>query len=270
MEKTRKCKKCGTLNDEDSEFCTSCGNTLNSKEPLINRINFPFKKKNILILIGIVIIAISAITLATFLIEPNFIDKNFEGTTILLPENSNFVNSGGSVYKDAKSNITVELLKSPNEVIDARASNKNETFASNNSNIINFYYDTIIVSDKNNNYGVKISNVDEDFLMKIAESVILSPMQTEKMSGESVKSIISKGLSDYSIIGRYPHYKTFSINSMALVKYSDNKDVYKVNVNLYTFQGTYYSSWYEVNIYVDAYTGKIVSKQPVNPNANQV
>ncbi len=42
MEKTSKCLKCGTLNEEDSKFCVNCGVIMKSDESPENNVTCPY------------------------------------------------------------------------------------------------------------------------------------------------------------------------------------------------------------------------------------
>jgi len=77
MEKNITCEKCGTSNEQDSEFCKKCGKSLNSEITGKSKINNDLNNRNVIILGIIGLILFTSVILWSFL-NFNYLSYVFE------------------------------------------------------------------------------------------------------------------------------------------------------------------------------------------------
>ena len=81
-----KCPKCGKENSDNAKFCTSCGNTLESKTKDNNKLIIIALVAIVIVLAGVAIYASGIFTPQT-----EFETRNFDGFTMDVPVDSDYV-----------------------------------------------------------------------------------------------------------------------------------------------------------------------------------
>ncbi|MCL2156550.1 MAG: hypothetical protein FWH54_00835 [Methanobrevibacter sp.] len=227
--------------------------------------------KKILLFVGVIIvISVSIFAYQTYFSMPEFENTTLvEGLQISLPIDSIFVSNGANTFHDDKTGLTIKVLKSENDIIDANVSNPKETI-NNGSNTVKIFENYTVVTDENN-VGIKISNITDEnknIAMEIAENVILSSSLKSKKIGEEKATEIGKKLSDYIYKslsnGMFSNADAFSytFTGITLTKYR-GKTVYNATfVGIVSAYGMTDPPKTE-NYYIDAYTGKIINSKGV-------
>jgi len=229
--------------------------------------------KKILLIVGfVVVMGLSAFAYQNYFSMPEFKNETItKGLQISVPIDSNFLSKGNSTFQDNETNMSIKILKSENSVVDANINNPKETI-NHGSNIIMVFENYTVVTNKNKEIGIKISdisNVRGNIVMKIAESVLLSlALKSKKISEEEAIKIATETKNDkYKInsLSSVTTYTNVEVISSELLKYK-NKTVYKINIS-YREGGAMGSgeSIYILNgvikkdtVYIDAYSGKIL------------
>lgn len=224
------------------------------------------KNKKILLIVGVIaVIGISFFAYQNYFNMPEFENKTLtNGLKISAPVGSNFIDIGNNTFHDDKTNLNIKLLKSENDIIDSKVTNPKETIK-NGSNTIKVFENYLVVSDKNNEYGVKISNITDSnrkISREIAENTVLSSsLKAVKISEEKAREIAQKGMDEILQTSQNGFQRSSELNDLSLIKFN-GKTTYKASFSIQTDVSNlgFGSVKGSADLYIDAYNGKIFYK----------